>query len=411
LPQNLLEATWTDLDSDELRVLLQHRFGNSLGQYDGDDGKLYLPAAGGQSRIALTFEGAKIATVEPGAAFDANEWEGVHREIEHSLLAGVPKVGRDYSFSSLPVQGSWRGARSGVQLIPAPTGAPRYGGADDPFILEFPIKGSDLFFITNHRRLREHRKFTLLLNLLLKGRLSCLPRRHGHFWASVPPEEGKTFPNIQWVEEWYYGPLDAIVLDEHTSFSDRMLEEVDPGDYYAKIVGSDSLRLPTDLDAQICGYIELSPDHREKFDRALFWLDMSARQWTASVSAAFAALVSAIEALTERGDRHHFNCPVCGKQTQHEEPGATRRFKDFIETYAADAGTARRGKVYPLRSGILHGSKLIEIDYALAFGWDPPWFDQLETHWELSTITRVALREWLKRHSVSASGSRAPTGY
>jgi hypothetical protein len=75
------------------------------------------------------------------------------------------------------------------------------------------------------------------------------------------------------------------------------------------MLGSDSLRLPTDLDAQICGYIELSPDHREKFDRALFWLDMSARQWTASVSAAFAALVSAIEALTERGDRHHFNCP------------------------------------------------------------------------------------------------------
>lgn len=169
LPQNLLEATWTDLDSDELRVLLQHRFGNTLGQYDGDDGKLYLPAAGGQSRIALTFEGTKIATVEPGAAFDANEWEGMHREIEDSLLAGVPKIGRDYSFSSLPVQGSWRGARSGVQLIPAPTGAPRYGGADDPFILEFPIKGSDLLFITNHRRLREHRKFTLLLNLLLKG--------------------------------------------------------------------------------------------------------------------------------------------------------------------------------------------------------------------------------------------------
>jgi hypothetical protein len=87
LPQNLLEATWTDLDSDELRVLLQHRFGNSLGQYDGDDGKLYLPAAGGQSRIALTFEGTKIATVEPGAAFDANEWEGVHREIELRMAA------------------------------------------------------------------------------------------------------------------------------------------------------------------------------------------------------------------------------------------------------------------------------------------------------------------------------------
>ena len=103
-------------------------------------------------------------------AFNAAEWEGVGQEIEHSLLAGVPKVGRDYSFSSLPVEGSWRGARSGVQILPAPAGAPRCGGAHDPFILEFPIRDGGLSFITDHRRRREHRKFTLLLNALLMAR-------------------------------------------------------------------------------------------------------------------------------------------------------------------------------------------------------------------------------------------------
>jgi hypothetical protein len=176
LPQNLLSETWIDLDSDELRLLLRERFGPGLGQYDGDDGKLYLPLAGTQSRIALTFDGSEIVAIEPGEAFDAAEWDRVSQEIEHSILT-ASKTGREYSFSSFPVQGSWCGLRSKVQILPAPDGAPRGAGANDPFILEFPIKGSDLWFITNHRRIREHRKLTLLLNALLAGRTSCLPQR------------------------------------------------------------------------------------------------------------------------------------------------------------------------------------------------------------------------------------------
>jgi hypothetical protein len=101
VPQNLLEPTWTDLDSDELRLLLREQFDHSPGQYDGDDGKLYLPVAGTQSRVALTYGGNKIATVESGMAFDPAEREGVRRSIEHSLLAGVPKIGRDLSSSVL----------------------------------------------------------------------------------------------------------------------------------------------------------------------------------------------------------------------------------------------------------------------------------------------------------------------
>ena len=191
LPQNLISQTWADLDSDELRVLLRERFGHSLGQYDGDDGKLYLPGAGAQSRIALTFDGNEIVVLEPGQAFDDAEWRQVSQEIERSILVGTPQTGRDYSFSSFPVRGSWRGRHSEIQIVPAPDGAPREGGADDPFILEFPIMGSDLWFITNHRRIREHRKLTLLLNALLAGRTSCLPQRHRHLWAMVRPSEGK----------------------------------------------------------------------------------------------------------------------------------------------------------------------------------------------------------------------------
>src|SRR3984893_11099987 len=118
----------------KLRLLLRERFGPGVGQYDGDDDKLYLPLARAQSRIALTFKGSKIVAVEPGQAFDATEWQRVSEEVEHSILGGTSKTGRDYSFSLLPVQGSWRGRRSGVQILPAPATAPRAGGALAPFI-------------------------------------------------------------------------------------------------------------------------------------------------------------------------------------------------------------------------------------------------------------------------------------
>jgi hypothetical protein len=191
LPQNLLKETWIDLDSDELRLLLSKRFSPGHGQYDGDDGKLYLPLARAQSRIVMTFDGNEIVVVEPGQAFDVAEWERVSQEIEREILTGTPKTGRDYSFSSFPVQGSWRGRRSGVQILPAPDGAPRAAGAHDPFILEFPIKGSDLLFITNHRRIREHRKLTLLLNALLAARMSCLPPTTSSPLGVRPPRPGQ----------------------------------------------------------------------------------------------------------------------------------------------------------------------------------------------------------------------------
>ena len=321
------------------------------------------------------------------------------QEIERSILTGAPKTGRNYCFSSFPVQGSWRGRRSGVQILPAPDSAPRAAGADNPFILEFPIKGSDLFSITKHRRRREHRKLTLLLNALLAGRTSCPPQRHAHFWAGVLDEAGLTF---KWVFEGYDAPLDAIVLDEPSPPAAERLQEIESEEYYTKVANDGRpLPVPADLDESICHYLfGLSADDRTKFDRATFWLDMFSRQWTVSVSAAFGTLVSAIEALTERGVAHQFDCPICSTPTQHEVPGATRRFKDFIERYAPGAIPAsRRDEMYGLRSGISHGTKLIELDYALAFGWDPPWLKQRELIWDLATITRIGLRTWLKSKS------------
>ncbi len=110
---------------------------------------------------------------------------------------------------------------------------------------------------------------------------------------------------------------------------------MEPEKYSAK-VGQEGkgLRVPADLDESICCYMALSAENRARFDRATFWIDMAQRQWNASMSASFAALVSAIESLTERGKPHDFDCPVCGGKGKHEKPGCTERFRAFFEENA-----------------------------------------------------------------------------
>ena len=183
---DLLRTGWADLDSAELRFILLQCIGEP-GQYDGREtnpNTFYLPLAGSSCRIKLTFSDAKqIVAIEPGPAFDAAQWEQVVEEIEGS---GRLRIGRDCSFSSFRVAGSWRGRRSGIQILPPPADAPLapVEMAEHPFILEFPLRVSELWPITNFRRMRKHRQLTSLLNVLLAGRATTQPPRSR---CSSPP--------------------------------------------------------------------------------------------------------------------------------------------------------------------------------------------------------------------------------
>lgn len=126
---NLLRPSWGRLDSHELRILLAHRIGQP-GQYDGREAnpnRLYLPLAGAQCRVVLTFCGREIVSVEPGQGFDQAQWDAIANEIETAVLTGPVIVGREYSFSSHRVQGSWHGPRSGVQILPPHSESPLAG--------------------------------------------------------------------------------------------------------------------------------------------------------------------------------------------------------------------------------------------------------------------------------------------
>ncbi|HEY6248989.1 MAG TPA: hypothetical protein VI685_03455 [Candidatus Angelobacter sp.] len=407
---NLLDERWKTFDSHELRLLLDEYIGGP-GQYDSEAGspnKLYLPLARQSCRVALIFKDKKIISIEPGPAFTAAQWEEVSNKISKSLLDGTTKVGREYSFSGFRVRGSWNGTRCGVQILPPHRESPQAPVelAEHPFILEFPVMESDFWPLTNYRRTREHRKLTLLLGVLLRGGTSFHLKQPRHFWADV--SQIGSPPQSKWVQEFFIAPLGEPVIERLSPPTAEQMEEIGPEAYYGES-GHDGggLRVPADLDESIWCYFRLSPESRGRFDRALFWMDVADRQWAISFSSSFAALVSAVESLTERGTTHQVYCKECTTNFSHEVPGATERFRAFFENFAPGASLrSRRSQMYALRSGILHGSELMQLDQDVAFGWDPPGWNERELHQELWSLTHMALRSWLK--NPPRSGSDGP---
>ncbi len=376
---NLLKSSWSNVDPAEIRFILSECIGKP-GQYRdraNNPGEFYLPLADSTCRVKLSFsEKKQLVAIEPGPAFDPVQWDKVVHEIDST---GPFKVGRECSFSNFRVAGSWQGVRSGVQILPTPPDAPvaPYEMAEHPFILEFPVKVSDQWSITNYRRLRDHRRLTLLLNVLLAGRTCAQPRRLRHLWATVP---GDTSFGVKWVQEFFFAKVGEVVTDKHSLLITELMEGLDPDTYYTSVVHDGrNLQIPTDLDDLICCYAQLSAKNRSTFDRGSFWMDMASRQWTISLSASFASLVIAIEALGNRNK------------------GATARFHDYLEQYAPGASMQnRRTKMYALRSDILHGSGLMEMDQDAALGWSPPEQNDEDLMEELWSLTKLSMRNWLK---------------
>jgi Apea-like HEPN len=414
---NLLDQLPENVDRHELRALLGLRVGEP-GQYDGESTtRLYLPLAREACRIVLVYDGKLLKGIEPGPAFNDTEWASIVEEVRFSIMDGLYKVGRDYSFVSYRVMGTWRGERSGVQILAADERAPRapVEMALHPFILEFPLQITGEWSITNARRIRTHRRLTMLLNVLLAGRTSFLGSQPEFFWATVPSDRRPWFnfpqirqflrmappkpppPNIRWVQEFYFAPLESVVNDELSRPTSGTVEVVDSAAYYES-VGHDGrgLRVPSDLDASLVAYQRLTPECLSRFNRAMSWMNLASRFGYRHMSASYVALVSAIESLAEQGATHRVLCPDCGGMSQHRAPGPTEAFRRFFDNYAPGASQRRRRtEMYDLRSKIVHGNALMELDEERGGGRDPPWHNERSLHDELFSLSRLALRNWL----------------
>ena len=382
--QNLLPEEWKTFETHELRLALANCFGGP-GQYNDDkQTKLYLPLAGATSKIAIQFKEREISCVELGESLDLKDWQEYAKQIESALNGGQRAIGRGICFSFHQTFGHWRGLRSGIQILPAPSqNLPQNQGmSQHPFIIEFPFVKSEIQSVTWHRYRMAFGEAAKLLNLFLVGRVT---QNYGNG------------------DQLWHVDIGQLIADEYSSTTALAIDEIVP-ENYAKI-GIDTLgmRVPSNLDELVLCFFALTSDPRKKFALALHWFDMATRCWNIGAhSLSFAALVSAVEALTNRGIAHNCWCDDCKKSLPHEVPGATERFRIFLERFAPrDENRKQRTKMYELRSMILHGSNLMLLDMGMAYGWDPPLTAETELHRELFLLTRTALHNWLMASSTN----------
>ena len=139
---------------------------------------------GEATKISIQYKRKKIHVITAEAAFDCDEWQKIAIQIEGALTGSRQVYGRGICFSLHVTNGSWRGAKSGIQILPAPeTKLPQnLGLVQHPFMVELPILESEIDKVTLHRRWQVLEETTRLFNLLLAGRTTLVFGNGDQIW-------------------------------------------------------------------------------------------------------------------------------------------------------------------------------------------------------------------------------------
>lgn len=388
---NLMRDQWRGLESRDIAVVVGDEFGSSCLY---DDSTVAYPDEE-QCRVLLRYdEDGQLVAIEPGPAFEQEQWDRIAGRIESELITATRAIGRNFSFGGYRVRGWWRSETLSVQILPPPIEAPSipYEMGSHPFVLEFPFRKSSNTLLTNFRRNREHRQLTALLNVLLEGHVSSPWGNPRHLWAFLPDSESF---ETAWVQEGFICPGFQVEANTLSEPSGEPMEAVPAADYYSEY-GYESwrgLQVPDILEASIQAYRSLSPANRDRLDRACYWYELKDKLWDLSQSAYYGALVTSVEALLQQ-PRGHGNCPECGRSLG---PGPTRLFQEFLERYGPATGNVAeaRTEIYGLRSAISHGDKLVRHDLDIEWSLNPATEGQRRIGSSAWQLIRVALVNWL----------------
>lgn len=168
--------------------------------------------------------------------------------------------------------------------------------ARHPFILEVRFPASANFVINGFRRFRAARDLEFALTSLLRG--SIRSSRSG-IYRWVVPAFGEDLPST-FLREGYRWPAFTA---ESSGFSEvhslDPIEVLPANAYYAREPWTitSTLSVPDNLPDLLSGFYSLNQDQREAWLRGCYWLHHSSYVRAASTSAAFAALVIAVDSL------------------------------------------------------------------------------------------------------------------
>jgi hypothetical protein len=315
-----------------------------------------------------------------------------HTEVAFESDTGFD-VRRTIMFSVPEVKGFWRHGDE-WQILPAPPNAPRpdFQLGEHPLILEYRVRRSTNDAIAIMRSRRRYWELCLLFSLLLIDQITSGSDTLPHHWVMLP-ESTTGGVHTAYVNEGYMVGGDFTALTDH--FSDpaehpRLLVTPDDEYYARRGIREEGMDVPTCLDAAFNRFDNADARTRDKLLRASYWLDASYRVWDLSKSLSYIAAINAVEALVPKSKPDR--CPCCALD---RSPGPTARFRNFVETYAANEAPQKRTEMYRLRSILVHGDGLHNLDIPRAWGaLSPDEIQHRELHKDALAVSRTAVRTW-----------------
>src|SRR5215472_2380936 len=392
---NLMDELGAELLPDpEFRTVLTTHFPEGAQS----DPKVVTYSRNGDTAIVARYKDGRLSTLRPGPALKPEDVEAVATTVRAEAAETRECVYRSIAFSIRRPAGYWR-FLDRFQLLPAPSGAPDTDAqvAPHPLVLEFKVRRSANDAVSTMRWTDAETKLVLLLNVLLRFGLTHTGfQQHQRWVIETEWPAGRTRPASRrtiYASDGYLLPGFPGWADDFSDTS--QLHEI-PTLGIGEPHSADSaapLEIPSYLAPGVACYYALTALDRDVFNRALYWFAHARAMYGVSSSAAFAALVQAIETLAGQPGSAD-PCPEC----KHDRsPGPTIRFKDFLTSVGVDRKTC--DTFYKIRSDVLHGSRVLhgDIDGLFSTGLDPGSFEFYVNYDQCEQAARIAMLTWLWR--------------
>ncbi len=393
--QNLYEVFHAgEVDQSELEQLFSEHF---KGAMHLSPDEIVYPGHETDHALRLRYDDG-LREVAAGPKLVDSDVETLKERIEKEILASEgTRVGRVVLFTKVPVEGYFR-HRDEFQILPVPPEAPRpeFSMGDHPFILEFRFAASSNWQIRHLRRAVLEREFELVMAGLFEFSTRGLGKTSRWHWVLGERDQAKKWRSDYRQEMYTYPGLSLEGEDFTATDGMQKLSAIHQNEYYTRlgIRAGQALELPANVGDLLDRFFALSKQDRDRFLRASFWFQHAGIVHSYSRSAAYTALISAIEALMAP-ERPEAYCETCRRPMGR---GTTQRFADFVESLVPGSGVpeAERKKFYGIRSKLSHGGSLLHSDRRT---WSPgltparveEWMDATTT-WKL---VRIVLVNWL----------------
>jgi hypothetical protein len=397
--ENLLnDLNASTVDQAELSIVLLEYFTRST---QIEERRVVYMREEGQEALSLCYNrNERLFAIKPGAHLQEGDIQRLRQEIANALITpGPTQYGRAIMFSHVPVTGYFRW-QDKLQILPVPENAPRprnHWSGDHPFLLEISFPGSAHQSVTSQRREKHLREMGLLLAPLFLPGIRLQSNEMHEAWVYDTEEPGlmSVHRQARYQYEGFNGAPEAFTDTRGL----RQLTSIDYLDYYSRegIGIDDTLEIPTTLSESLRRLDRINSEDRNRYLRASYWLSYSRKVWRLSKSAAFTALISAVEALFP-APALAAPCPSCGHNTN---PGPTAQFQELLELLLPGSSISPKLKneLYRIRSKLAHGDRLFYQDQ-IGFGFHPTSNNEMNRLRHLTNVVQVAIYNWLQTRPI-----------